>query len=274
MVSRAVNDNNFERYTEMKVTALYFSATYTTKRVVEAVAKFLSNEVATYDITNDRATDEVELSTDEVLVVGVPVYAGRVPTMAVERLHRFRGNNTPAVVVAVYGNRHYDDAVLELHDMMTECGFRTVAAGAFIAQHSIFPKVGAARPDAEDMADMKIFAEKTSELLRDDFGDITIPGNRPYKVPSGAPIWPTASKKCTACGACARLCPTGAIDPAAPKGVNKEKCIKCGRCIVVCPAKARRFYGIKYSLAARRFNSAFAARRENEMWFAETMHKK
>ena len=60
----------------------------------------------------------------------------------------------------------------------------------------------------------------------------------------------------------------GAIDPAAPKGVNKEKCIKCGRCIVVCPTKARRFYGIKYSLAAARFNTAFAARRENEKWFA------
>ncbi|MBQ2419187.1 MAG: 4Fe-4S binding protein, partial [Alistipes sp.] len=100
------------------------------------------------------------------------------------------------------------------------------------------------------------------------FGDIELPGNRPYKAPGGIPIFPTASKKCTSCGACARLCPTGAIDPVAPKGVDKTKCIKCGRCIVVCPINARRFYGIKYSLAAARFNSAFAARRENEMWFA------
>lgn len=269
-----VSVNNLERYTKMKVTALYFSATYTTKRVVEAVAKHLSAEVVSYDITNDRATDEIKLSTDEVLVVGVPIYAGRVPAMAVERLRRFAGNNTPAVVVAVYGNRHYDDAVLELHDIMTECGFRTVAAGAFIAQHSIFPKVGAARPDAEDMSDIKHFAERISELLRGNFGDIIIPGNRPYKVPGGVPIWPTASRRCTACGACARLCPTGAIDPAAPKGVDREKCIKCGRCVVVCPAKARRFYGIKYSLVARRFNSAFAARRENEVWFAETAQNK
>lgn len=261
---------NFEENNRnMKITTIYFSATYTTKRVVEAVAKNLSNEVTSYDITNDASTEGVAIPADELVVVGVPVYAGRVPEMAAERLRRFRGNNTPAVVVAVYGNRHYDDAVLELHDMMTECGFRTVAAGAFIAQHSIFPKVGAARPDAEDMVDIKLFAEKTLKLFRGDFGDITIPGNRPYKVPGGVPIWPTASKKCTACGACARLCPTGAIDPTAPKGVNKGKCIKCGRCIVVCPAKARRFYGIKYSLAARRFNSAFAARRENEVWFAE-----
>ena len=258
-----------ENNRNMKVTTIYFSATYTTKCVVEAVAKNLSNEVTAYDITNDTSTDEVAISADELVIVGVPVYAGRVPAMAAVRLRRFRGNNTPAVVVAVYGNRHYDDAVLELHDIMTEQGFRTVSAGAFIAQHSIFPKVGKARPDAEDMADIKFFAEKSAELLAKGFGEITLPGKRPYKVPGGIPIWPTASRRCTACAACARLCPTSAIDPDSPKGVDKTRCIKCGRCIVVCPAKARRFYGIKYSLAAARFNSAFAARRANEMWFAE-----
>lgn len=253
----------------MKVATLYFSATYTTKRVVESIAANLSNEVTAYDITNDAATDKVAIPADELLVVGVPVYAGRVPAMAVERLRRFRGDNTPAVVVAVYGNRHYDDAVLELYDIMTECGFSVVSAGAFIAQHSIFPKVGKARPDAEDMADIKRFAKKTLEVLAGKFGDISLPGNRPYKVPGGIPIWPTASKKCTACGACARLCPTGAIDPESPRGVDRQKCIKCGRCVAICPTKARRFYGIKYSLAAARFNSAFAIRRDNEMWFAE-----
>ncbi len=253
----------------MKITSIYFSATYTTKRVVEAVAKNLSNELKAYDITNDVATETVEIPADELVLVGVPVYAGRVPAMAAERLRRFKGDNTPVVVVAVYGNRHYDDAVLELHDIMTEQGFRTVSAGAFIAQHSIFPKLGKARPDAEDMADIKLFAEKSAELLAKGFGEITLPGKRPYKVPGGIPIWPTASRRCTACAACARHCPTGAIDPDSPKGVDKTRCIKCGRCIVVCPTKARRFYGIHYSRAAARFNSAFAARRANEMWFAE-----
>lgn len=247
----------------MKVTTLYFSATYTTKRVVEAVATAISNEIVAHDITNNTATDKIAIPADELLVVGVPVYAGRVPAMAVERLRRFRGCNTPAVLVAVYGNRHYDDAVLELHDIMTACGFRTVAAGAFIARHSIFSKVATTRPDADDIAQIKEFAANAAG-----YGAIDIPGNHPYKVPGGIPIWPTASRKCTACGACARLCPTGAIDVASPRSVDKEKCIKCGRCIVVCPAKARRFYGIKYSLAAARFNAAFAARRENEMWFA------
>lgn len=109
----------------------------------------------------------------------MPVYAGRVPAMAAERLRRFRGNNTPAVVAAVYGNRHCDDAVLELHDIMTEQGFCTVSAGAFIAQHSIFPKVGKARPDAEDMVDIKLFAEKSAVLVVRGFGAIALPGNPP-----------------------------------------------------------------------------------------------
>ena len=254
----------------MKITTIYFSATYTIKRMVEAVIKNLSNEVTAYDITNDASTDEVAITADELVVVGVPVYAGRVPAMAAERLRRFRGDNTPTVVVAVYGNRHYDDAVLELHDLMTECGFRTLSAGAFIAPHSTFPKVGVSRPDAEDMADIRAFAAKSAALLKGGFGDITLPGNHPYKVPGGIPIWPTASRRCAACGACARLCPTGAIDPASPRGVDRSKCIKCGRCVAICPTRARRFYGIKYSLAAARFNSAFASRRESEMWFAET----
>lgn len=253
----------------MKITTLYFSATYTTKRVVEAIASNISNEITAYDITNDASTDTVTIPSDELLVVGIPVYAGRVPAIAVERINRFKGQQTPTIIIAVYGNRHYDDAILELNDIITECGFRTISAGAFIAQHSIFPKVGTARPDAKDIADIKDFTNKSIALLTNGFGEIELPGNRPYKEPGGIPIWPTASRKCTACGACARLCPTGAINPESPQGVDKTKCIKCGRCIIVCPIKARRFYGIKYTLAAARFNHAFATRRDNEMWFAK-----
>ncbi len=253
----------------MKVSTIYFSATYTTKRVAEAVASHLSHDVTTYDITNEVPSGQIIIPANEIMVVGIPVYAGRVPTMAIERLRYFRGNNTPAIIIAVYGNRHYDDAVLELHDIMTDCGFRTIAAGAFIAQHSIFPKVGSTRPDARDMNTIESFAHKAKTLINCELSTINIPGNRPYKVPGGIPIWPTASRKCNTCGACARLCPTGAINPIEPRGVDKGKCIKCGRCVAICPTKARRFYGIKYALAARKFNATFTARREPEMWFAE-----
>ena len=131
----------------MKITTVYFSATYTTRKVVEYIANRLGDEINVYDITNDASTDEVMISKDELLIVGIPVYAGRVPTMAVERIQRFKGEGTRAVALAVYGNRDYDDALLELSDILSSNGFQVISAGAFIAQHSIFPKVGANRPD-------------------------------------------------------------------------------------------------------------------------------
>ncbi len=253
----------------MKVTAVYFSATYTTRRIVESFVSHLTDEVSYYDITDDAVVHGGVVHSDTLFVVGVPVYAGRVPAVAAERLRRFCGSNTLAVAIAVYGNRHYDDAVLELYDILTECGFRTISAGAFIARHSIFNKIAAMRPDKSDMTIIKSFADESSHLFATRPAVIELPGNRPYKVPGGIPIWPTASRQCTSCSACARLCPVGAIDPLSPRGVDRDKCFKCGRCIVVCPTKVRRFYGIRYSLAAQRFNSMFAARREPEVWYAK-----
>ena len=124
----------------MKLTSVYFSATFTTRSVVNYVSRRLSDQVTEYDITNDASTDEVLLAADEVLVVGIPVYAGRVPVMAVDRIRRFKGKGSRAVAIAVYGNRHYDDALLELSDILSENGFQVISAGAFLAQHSIFPK--------------------------------------------------------------------------------------------------------------------------------------
>ena len=75
----------------MKITTVYFSATYTTRKVVEHIANRLGDEINVYDITNDASNDEVILSKDELLIVGIPVYAGRVPPMAIERIQRFKG---------------------------------------------------------------------------------------------------------------------------------------------------------------------------------------
>ena len=41
------------------------------------------------------------------------------------------------------------------------------------------------------MVDIKVFSEKSAELVAKGFGEIMLPGNRPYKVPGGIPIWPT-----------------------------------------------------------------------------------
>lgn len=255
----------------MKITTVYFSATYTTRKVVEHIANNLSEETTAYDITNDGSTDEVIIPKDELLVVGIPVYAGRVPEMAVDRIRRFKGEGTPAIAIAVYGNRDYDDALLELCDLLSDNGFQVISAGAFIAQHSIFPKVGANRPDDRDYQQMNRFVEETKQIIQKEPKDllpIHIPGNRPYKIPGSIPIFPSGTKTCKECGKCATLCPAGAIPTEHPKEVDETKCIKCGRCIVVCPTKSRKFQGMTYTMASMKFNMAYKDRKEPEMFFS------
>lgn len=255
----------------MKLTSVFFSATYTTRKVVEYLAHRLSEDVVSIDITNDASTEEVFLSENECMVIGVPVYAGRVPSMAVERIRRFKGNQTPVVAIAVYGNRDYDDALLELADILSDNGFEVISAGAFIAQHSIFPEVGAGRPDASDYKLMDEFADETLRLLRQEdkkWLPIHIRGNRPYKIPGSIPIHPSGTDSCKECGKCVALCPVGAIPESNPRAVDESKCIQCGRCIVVCPTHSRCFKGMKYELASMKFNSAYKARKEPDFYFA------
>ena len=173
---------------KIKATTVYFSATYTTKKIVEYVANQLSDDITTYDITNDNSLDEVSIPKEELLIVGIPVYAGRVPAMAIDRIRRFKGEGTRAIAIAVYGNRDYDDALLELSDILSDNGFQVISAGAFIAQHSIFPKVGANRPDDADFEQLKGFAMETKKMLETDIKEwlpITIKGNRPYNRDGG-----------------------------------------------------------------------------------------
>ena len=186
--------------------------------------------------------DDVSLGSDgDLLIVGVPSYAGRVPEMAVRSLRRFLGNNTPAIIVSVYGNRAYDDTLIELKDLMESHGFKLLSAAAVIAQHSIFPKIAEGRPNADDMEKLHDFASKSRELLiqipkMSAVSRLMVKGNRPYRDTKPIPLHPEGSKgKCISCHACVKMCPVGAITMKEPYKTNEKKCISCGRCVVVCP---------------------------------------
>ena len=47
----------------------------------------------------------------------MPVYAGRVPALTVERLKGIKTSGVKCVIVAVYGNRAYEDALVEMQDV-------------------------------------------------------------------------------------------------------------------------------------------------------------
>lgn len=250
-------------------TLVYFSATDTTKRVVEAIAREWGEESRAYDLTRPCGEDLDAALLEGTVVIGVPVYAGRVPALAAERLKHVHGNGQKAVAVCVYGNRAYDDALVELCDIAEAQGFRLVAAGAFVAEHCIFPKVAAARPDAADMDKIKQFAALCKQRVQS--GTLLdahlVKGNRPYLKPAGVPLHPKADRAlCVQCGTCARECPVGAISAAEPYRTDTSKCITCCRCIHVCPHGARHFGGLLYKIAGWKFTRDNAPRREPE-WF-------
>lgn len=250
------------------VYAVYFSATYSTGRIVRGIADSLGARRTDIDVTGIVPEPEVHLGPSDLLVVGVPAYGGRVPVNALAGLDAIKGSGTPAVIVSVYGNRDYDDTLVELQDIVMANGFVPVAAAAVIARHCIFPKVAAGRPDAEDMVKIKTFCDQTASVLDryvpGSHDIVTVRGNRPYKRTGSVPIHPSAGKECDRCGACAELCPVGAIPKDRPMDTDTDRCISCARCINVCPKHARDFRGMLYRMAGWKFSRDNSERKEPE----------
>lgn len=99
----------------MRVYQILFSPTGGTKKAAAPFAEVFGREVSTIDLT-DASMDfsQISLDKEDICVVAVPSFGGRVPAIAVERLERIRANGAVAILVVVYGNRAYDDTLLEL----------------------------------------------------------------------------------------------------------------------------------------------------------------
>lgn len=197
---------------------------------------------------------------DDVVIIASPVYGGRLPEIVAESFKRIKGNNATAIAVVVYGNRDYDDALLELTDILKEDGFRIAGAGAFIGQHSIFPKVGTGRPDKSDEEALESFGKACRKAIEiGTYKPLNVKGNRPYKKISGVPVHPKGDpSKCKKCGKCVKACPVGAINPENPCETDNAKCLTCGRCIYVCTQGARRNSGAMYTTIGAIFKAAFS----------------
>lgn len=251
------------------IRSVVFSPSGTTAKVSGLLSGFLGEKSVTYDITVGNPEPLEFEDENDIVVFAMPVYAGRIPALAAERLQPVKGKGQKAVAVVVYGNRDYDDALVELCDIMTERGFRVVAAAAFIAEHCIFPKVAAGRPDAEDAAMIERFADHIRRNINENrlLDLTTVKGNRPYKKASPVPLTPEVDKsRCNECGTCAGECPVGAIDVENPHTTDSSKCISCCRCINVCPAEARHFSGMLYKMFGLKFVKDNRRRLEPE-WF-------
>lgn len=233
------------------VKLVYFSPTGTTKKVVHSITRGIDPEnVENIDITRPEARKQsLRITEDELLVIGVPVYMGRVPALIIEWLNTIQAQNTRAVCVVVYGNRTYEDAMLELNNIIMKRGCIPIAGGAFIGEHSFSqPETPTAmgRPDTNDVRHAEEFGRKIREKIESvssisGLSEVDIPGIYPYRGDST--LWKvdfiSVSNGCTSCGVCAENCPTGAIDSENSSIINQDTCITCCACIKNCPEHAR-----------------------------------
>lgn len=247
-----------------------FSPTGGTKKVGETFAHALAEEVKHVDLL-DRDVQQLEADC-ETIVAAVPVFAGRIPSVAREKLKTLKGKGKKAVALVVYGIRAYDDALLELVELLEACGFVVAAAGAFNAQHSMVPAVGAGRPDEKDIAEIKDFASKVAAKIEAVAGgaepaELKVPGNHPYKEEMTVANTPVSNEGCVACGVCADICPTEAIALIDGK-VETElaKCIDCLACIASCPVKVRTLAPAHQAGINERLGSLVDVYRENEVY--------
>lgn len=248
-----------------KIDFYYFSPTGGTRKIGEILAKAISIKVNMYDL-GKRENLESEISGDFVLVA-VPVFSGRIPSIAAEKLKSMNGNGKKAVTLVVYGTRAYEDALLELNDVMKIAGFQIVASGAFVAQHSIVAEVGAGRPDKNDTIELKEFGEKILEKLKSVEKEILVPGNYPYRQISPSLVTPISLDGCNMCEKCIDICPSGAIKIESDKLVTDiNKCILCMACVHNCPNKARILPPLLQEQMNNKLGSFKDIRRENEIY--------
>ena len=233
----------------MAVYEITFSPTGGTDKVTELLTEAMDGEKRRISLLPEKEDYSRHVfKSGDICFIAVPSFGGRVPQEAAKRLGMMKGNQARAVLVCVYGNRAYEDTLIELKDVADKAGFVPAAAVATIAEHSIMHKY-------------LEHQEKTGEL--------SVPGNHPYKELGTIPFIPKPGKACNSCGRCAALCPVGAIDLNNVKKVDEEKCISCMRCIAVCPKHARSLNKVVLFAAEKKMAKLFETRKENELFLGE-----
>ena len=268
-----------------KVWTICFSATGNTDRVAALLGKELAAHLGVpleqipFTRPEERRRDH-HFSEGDLVVVGSPTYAGKLPNKILPSFQdKLRGNGALAVAAVTFGNRAYDNSLAELCAVLEAGGFHTAAAGAFVGQHAFTDELAYGRPSWSDEFELKTFAKQVSEKVKrlsEIPEPVQVPGDpeAPYYVPKGMDGQPakflkakpkTDLSKCTNCGACARLCPMGAIDPQDVSSVPGT-CIKCQRCVRKCTKGAKYIDDEAFLSHVKMLEQNFQELKENEVF--------
>ena len=225
------------------IKTVFYSPTNTSQKIAQAICEGAQDNQPVQHINLTRPGQaKATFAANELAIIAVPVYAGRVAPVARERLKNISGNNSPVILAVLYGNREFEDALVELKDIVEAQSFTVVAASAFIGEHSFATTelpIGKDRPDESDLSIARDLGAKAIQKLTEPkpISPVTVPGNIPYK--DGMPNLPFApivdTENCTQCEECLAVCPTGAIQLKDTIEINPEICTFCCACIKTCP---------------------------------------
>lgn len=244
-----------------------FSPTGGTQKVADIISGAWEGASELIDLTEPAFDgNSVSIGSDDLVLIAMPDFGGRAPAVAVERLRSINGNGARCAVAIVYGNRAFEDGLVEMADAARDAGFRVIAGVAAIAEHSIMHQFATGRPDARDAEQLAEFGRAIAQLTDGSIDALpAIPGDRPYKKAGAVPLVPSVNKRCTKCGTCADTCPVSAIERETFKA-DGDVCISCMRCIKVCPVDARSVNGLMVKMAAKMIGKEASKRKDPELF--------
>jgi ferredoxin len=236
-----------------QIRLLCFSPTDTTKKICQAVASGMGTEnPRVLDLTRPNSREQLTSRPEAFMagvdhvIVGAPVYFGKLPAPVRECLAAIQGKGKGASALVVYGNRDYGRSLRQLAGILMQNGFNVHAAGAFIGRHSysdIVP-VAMGRPDKSDLEKARALGKNSaSASKRLALEEIPFQADFFSKSNRDMPLKPAfISKRCIQCGICADRCPMGILAPDTGTYLNRAAealCIGCMACVFHCPQKAR-----------------------------------
>lgn len=263
-----------------RIVKFYFSPTDTTKATVNTIADAIADElnideILDYNFTTPRARKApARFKETDLVILGAPTFVGRIPDLLLPYLEKIRGNGAKGVAVALFGNRAYDDALIQISEIMKSGHIQVLAGGAFVGEHSSSKILGKGRPDLKDLTIADEFGRKIGKKIQGgDYSTPEIKGNWPLPSSTQAdvdkkndpqPVKPKTDKTlCINCKICAEVCPTGAIDYDDVSRVPGT-CIKCCACKKKCPTHAKYFDDEEYLRNVKKLEDLFARRAEPE----------
>lgn len=240
---------------ETPIHLYWFSGSGNTLRAAETFAQRLRELGRQVELRPLETATPEDFRPEAVFALAFPTYCFSVPECVRKFVRALpRADGTPAVMLGTHGA--FSGGVRgPMKRMLRGKGFRCLAARIISMPDSFFPFTGQETNAAHmtrALEKVRCYAEDFHAgqgswprdfLLSDIFGAFFAGG---FYTRKWCGKWHTSvhphAKKCTRCGTCVRLCPTGALQQKTPEDTPRpvRGCANCLRCVAVCPSDAMR----------------------------------